>query len=429
MNAVSAMGNTGDLKVMNMTGRMEVKENGSFERMFSDHMKDTATLPGFPVTPECSTYQVHEDKMTSGNLREKLETTKEPEETGRGDDCRKTKELESCVKDEIKEKLGVTQEELEEAMAELGLTDADLLIPQNVRTLCLSLNDSEEVDLLTDGELFAAIDDILKELNGLLEQAGAESGMTVSEFTEMALAESQPSDIPKEEKVENGEMLSGETEDMPEQESELTVVKQTGEAENQFDETKDEEHAPGMVDHTPVIQDNQNVETPVATQGTTGFSTTTATDAVNQMIEAMKLDITPEVTELKLQLHPESLGNVHVQLTAKEGMITASFTAQNEAVKNALESQMIQLKATLEEKGIQVEAVEVKVDAGAYNEQYQDAKDNEQQEAFERELRKNHPRRINLMDYAEGENGELNEEEELAVKMMRENGNSLDYSA
>ena len=58
---------------------------------------------------------------------------------------------------------------------------------------------------------------------------------------------------------------------------------------------------------------------------------------------------------------PASLGSVNVQIAAKDGVITAQFTAQNETVKAAIESQLVQLRTQFEEQGIKVDAVEVTV--------------------------------------------------------------------
>ena len=61
-------------------------------------------------------------------------------------------------------------------------------------------------------------------------------------------------------------------------------------------------------------------------------------------------------------LNPENLGKVHVAVTAKQGIVTAQLTAQNEQVKAALENQMTALKEQFNNQGVKVEAVEITVD-------------------------------------------------------------------
>ena len=73
---------------------------------------------------------------------------------------------------------------------------------------------------------------------------------------------------------------------------------------------------------------------------------------MDQIVEYMKFNLKPDMQEMEMQLHPASLGTVHVQIAAKDGAITAQFAAQNETVKAVLETQMIQLKEQFEEQGI-----------------------------------------------------------------------------
>ena len=44
---------------------------------------------------------------------------------------------------------------------------------------------------------------------------------------------------------------------------------------------------------------------------------------------------------MEIQLNPENLGKINLTVVAKDGMITAQLTAQNEAVKNAIENQIV----------------------------------------------------------------------------------------
>ena len=80
---------------------------------------------------------------------------------------------------------------------------------------------------------------------------------------------------------------------------------------------------------------------------------------MKQLADYVKIQKGTELTEMEMQLHPASLGNVHIQLATKGGVVTAQITTQNEAVKNAIETQVVQLKDNLEEQGVKVEAVEV----------------------------------------------------------------------
>ena len=138
---------------------------------------------------------------------------------------------------------------------------------------------------------------------------------------------------------------------------------------------------------------------------------------MDQIVEYMKFNLKPEMQEMEMQLHPASLGTVHVQIAAKDGVITAQFAAQNETVKAVLETQ----------QGIKVEAVEVTVANHAYGEQFGGEREAEQNG----QNAKKSARRISLnLDEMEGEGlEELDDSERIAVEMMQANGNTVDYTA
>ena len=132
---------------------------------------------------------------------------------------------------------------------------------------------------------------------------------------------------------------------------------------------------------------------------------------------------------MELQLHPASLGSLKVQIASKAGILTATFTTENEAVKAAMEGQMVQLKESFEQQGLKVEAVEVNVEAKGF-ERSLDQQEKEQND-FSNQNKKG-GRRISLMDL-EGQEEELSGEElsegdRIVADLMRRNGNTLDYT-
>ena len=82
---------------------------------------------------------------------------------------------------------------------------------------------------------------------------------------------------------------------------------------------------------------------------------------MNQIMDYMRIQVRSDMTQMELQLNPASLGTVNINITSKAGVITAQFLTQNETVKAAIESQIVQLKNSFEEQGIKVESVEVAV--------------------------------------------------------------------
>lgn len=65
------------------------------------------------------------------------------------------------------------------------------------------------------------------------------------------------------------------------------------------------------------------------------------------------------VAEATLTLFPENLGQVDVKITMQNGQLIAHFVADHKAAKELLDQQMVQLRASLQSQGIQVERLEV----------------------------------------------------------------------
>lgn len=84
-------------------------------------------------------------------------------------------------------------------------------------------------------------------------------------------------------------------------------------------------------------------------------------EIANQVIEAIRVNVKPDTTGLEIQLNPEHLGKVNVAIEMKEGVAVANFIVRNEMARMALENQMQTLKDTFENQGLKVESVEVTV--------------------------------------------------------------------
>ena len=146
---------------------------------------------------------------------------------------------------------------------------------------------------------------------------------------------------------------------------------------------------------------------------------------MRQIMDYMRIQVRPETSQLEMQLHPESLGTLHIQLSSRGGMVTANFITQNEAVKAALESQMIQLKESFEQQGVKVEAIEVTVQSHAFERNLDQGRG--QNSGQEQTAKRARARRIAPMDPVDVE--EPGEREELAADLLAASGSQVDYTA
>ena len=352
--------------------------------------------------------------------------------------------------------MDVPLEKVEEAMENLGLTAVDLFDPANLKQLLLNLTDStDELSLVTDEtlygnlqELFTAVEDTLgslreelglseEELDALMEQMSAAKQETAEE----SLTQTPEVSVEGMKDYAVSVQKDGGTVQVK-----VTVDDASGEkrVSEQITETAKPETEPVSRKADTGHKDGGSMMGEQSTQHTFLQNLTGQTEEVevpaeqpvytqpetnqimDQIVEYMKSNIKPETQELEMQLHPASLGTVHVQLAAKDGVITAQFAAQNESVKAVLETQMIQLKQQFEEQGIKVEAVEVTVANHAYGEQYSQEQDTSERQ---REAAKKTTRRINLGDLEEEALEEMEDSERIAVEMMQANGTTVDYTA
>lgn len=160
-------------------------------------------------------------------------------------------------------------------------------------------------------------------------------------------------------------------------------------------------------------------------------NTQNAVEIAEQIMDSMKANFKPEVTELEMNLHPASLGNVRVNLTAANGQVTAQFIAQNETVRSAIESQVVSLTQQLESQGVKIEAVEVTLASHQFESNTPNGGASGEQANHNSQNSKNtRTRRIDLSAYTDGDDIELlDESDKLTADMMARNGNTVDYTA
>lgn len=364
---------------------------------------------------------------------------------------------EELVQD-IADEMGVTKEEVEEAMALLGLTAVQLFDPDNLRQLLLTISgNTDELSLLTDEALYGSLQDLLGIVEESLENLQKELGLSEEEFDafmKQMLSEQGSPDSADETPVQDVSLegmkdytvsvqKDGETVQMKVtvddasgdrsvQES-VTGVSRTETPNGQKMQERDasansgrEGNAAGnafMQTPEPALEVSESPEA-----AGVEYRSLQTEEIMNQIMDYMKINLKADTQSMELQLHPASLGTLNVQIVAKDGGLTAHFTTQNEAVRAVIETQLIQLKNQFEEQGIKVDAVEVTVANHAYGQQFSQNSENAEQD--QAKAGKGRRRIINLDQIGDGEDlEEMEDSERIAVEMMQANGNTVDYSA
>ncbi len=413
------------------TSAEKSEDNGKM----NDPVKQTKTVvekPGRKDLEQQQTKETQADEKVENNVKDPIDTV--------------SKSINE-IKDAIEVKFSLTDEELMSVMETLNMSMVDLLNPDLLKDLMIAINGQEDVVFaLTDETLYTDMMDIVnlateftseiketfqlteEEFAGLMEEARS-AEVTVEEMpvieTNEVMNEVRDEKAP-EIKVEVKIDEAQRTADPIIRETQETPVRQTQDLMKKED--SDDNEAPAQMaqpqqTQTVVRQVGDVVET-VRT-----FSTyTEGEEIVRQLTDSIKVNISPEETSMELQLHPASLGTIHVNVASQNGVVTAQLLVQNETVRDALTAQMAQLQETFEEQGTKVEAVEVTVasydlDRGPF----QDRDDRQdRQNADDHRTR----RRVNLnLNDLNAEEIELSEEDQLAKDVMEMNGTSVDFSA
>ena len=353
---------------------------------------------------------------------------------------------------EISEKLDVSEDEIMLAMQNLGMGLIDVLTPQNLQDvvtavigqdgMALLVTDSDSYDLLQD--LLKDADDMRSELMNELNLSEDELETAISEFKDSFtenienITEKEPEVFVKVDEIpiQNKQILSNEQSKVKETVEEIPDVEEMPVEKPQPKSFTGDNKEGSFGQNNPQPNLFNQIAQNIADAAVNAPSETVSyTDRaqmeniIRQITEKITITAGEEETKIELQLHPASLGNVNILLSSsKDGGIIAKFTAQNEIVKEAVETQMMTLQQKFDEQGIKVTSIEVTVASHAFEQ-------NLQQEGGQNEAReeagksRKSLRRINLSEIDEEIMEEMSEEEQLSAKMMELNGNTVDFSA
>ncbi len=84
-------------------------------------------------------------------------------------------------------------------------------------------------------------------------------------------------------------------------------------------------------------------------------------EVINQLVERVRVTAGGTVNEVRMTLRPEHLGDVTLKVITENGLVTAQFTAENQRVKEIIESNFNNLKTVLQDQGLNVTGLSVSV--------------------------------------------------------------------
>lgn len=323
------------------------------------------------------------------------------------------------IQELLTQQLNISPQELEQLMRQKGFTDVQLLQPETVSQLILDATGAEDsMALVMDEDLYQSQQTIIQgfqEITQKLETELKEEGGL-------------------QKTLESLKSLGNSVESQTVQES--GAAEENFRQENQEQPEQGREHESAQSQHQNTVGQvlYQNYTSQAQSQAVTGqpgavtfssgaaYAQTPETQQVmDQILDYMKVSMKPEDTVLNMQLHPENLGTLHIQISAREGVMTAHFTATSEAVKTVLENQMVVLRENFEQQDIKVDAIEVTVETHQFESNLEQGRNRGEEEQGRRPRR----RRLDMSGLESAE--ELPEQDKIVAEMMAANGSSVDY--
>lgn len=348
---------------------------------------------------------------------------------------------------QVMERFNLNVEELTVKLEEFGMEPSDLLTADGLKEFFLQMNGAEVSDLVVDENLNAQLQTFMSEVAEELESIqdfGADmeavvSGLDVETILDKAVDETvlDGAAITNAKDEMDAEKFNGMDSPVHTDEPEVIVNDSkkrntTGDSDSQEQSNSNAQQSASqettITEHTVTKQQN-TFENPIlnAIQNAVNNVENTMiseqpvqqTDIVRQIVEQVRLNMNQQTTSLELQLYPEHLGRIQINVVAKEGVMTASIVAETEAAKQAIEAGLLNLKEAMEQQDLKVDAIEVMVSTTGF--EHSDESQDSSHEGNASKSRRN-------IDFSElGE--EMPVEDEAEIEKMKATGSSVSYRA
>jgi flagellar hook-length control protein FliK len=426
-----------------------------------DTSKSNTASSGNTKTDAYDRYQYKDnslDKAQQTTISDKMQELSE-----------ETSKLTSDVVKVISDDLDVDEEAVLDAMETLGLTVLDLTDPKQLAELVGALTGAtDDTQMLLNADFAQTLTDVSE----IFDTFAKENGITASELSDLANELStltadgqealegagQDESDASVQNASSGEMKAV-TEAQPKEQADAgtkvtvedkrTQQEESGKVDtaknaeetaglrsDAKDNTKNDSSSSGKRESQDFSQHmtasvNEQYEAVSDVDGASEvpeYTSIDTQDIIDQIVEQTKLTFDTDTTTIEMQLNPENLGKIFLNISSKEGAVNAQLYAQNDAVRAALEAQIATLTQNLNQAGVKVDAIEVSVATHEFERNLeQDAKGEENQ--GEREEEKRSSRRSLRVDSLDEISGLMTEEEALVAQIMKDNGNSIDFTA
>lgn len=278
----------------------------------------------------------------------------------------------------------------------------------------------------------ASEDNTVSGSQGMLETAEVEASnisetAVSSESIDLSETEMQPTDSKRDRTDLAEDTLSQQVSDETVSlKSEKQVMKTDLNSDSSSDERSFDDKSENRVLHTMINEQMQPEGVFEAFDVQPKYTSVNTTDIIRQIVDQISIAKTTGESVIEMQLNPENLGKLYINVSERNSEITARIAVSNETVKNALESQMAALRENLQDANIRVNDVEITIATHEFERNLEQNAGNENGrqdgQQFTHQSSSNGGNRTGHNDAASDEAG-------LAAQIMRDNGNSVDFMA
>lgn len=376
--------------------------------------------------------------------------------------------------DTLTQQLEVTGEEILGTLEELGMKPVDLLNSDNIAEFMAAITGEDStIGIVTDEDMYSSLKEVISLIDEKIGEIQNELGIEPDKVSDLLEQLKNFEDIQETFKQEDGiqnnapdfdadilksvadtgekgrvpviltkdldakqqdKLQTPETEEQQVRDTDGMKIEKEDSAKGEHKDYNGQQNQ--MQSFQNSIEELENLTESVKTLNSLDARDTQS--ILKQLADYIKVQNGKELTQMELQLHPASLGTVHIQLSSRGGSVTAQITAQNETVKNAIEAQVVQLRNNLEEQGVKVEAIEVSVASHELERNLEQG--NQDQNNSERDnnntgsISKHRKISINMNDYDNDEEmleemHSVDDAARIAMEMMAMHGNSMNLYA
>lgn len=402
----SAKGDSGFddfLSKVQESGKSETKEKP--KNNISKDKKKVSADNGKKTNDNTGRTDNNKEKVNSAETAENTEVksaeeTKEPVIT-------ETQQEELVNK--LAEALGITPDEIMQILNQLNIQITDLAQPEIMGNFVQALYGVDsKIDLLNIpqvNEVFAAIEDTVSDF---LNSVEADASKVITQQSVIVTANVSQNVNSQNTAVQNQNpaeqiITDGEPESSEPAERQITSINhesqsadtdaggQSAGGQKEFSSESGEQ----IIDLDDILNEASHAAHADTQRSAVESTVSVKTEApvsnrevMDQITDSMKTEVRVGESEIRMTLKPESLGEVSLKIVTQNGIVTAQFIAENQRVKEIIESNFNELKESLAEAGVSIS--ELSVSVGNNN-------DSESMQAYEREKSKSSRRIAKIM--------------------------------